>query len=144
MLKLDQLKTALTDKKKLSEDLEAAQTKITQLEGELATAQQSATAEKTRADELQAQIEQVNSTLEELNGKVTTLETEKKTLSQATVEKLHELGVPAAELPQAGTTPVNDDQAVYEKWQSLTGGEKTKFFRENIAALERYAASQQK
>jgi chromosome segregation ATPase len=141
MLNLAALKTAVADKAELQRKLDEATVNLTTAQADLATAQAAATAEKTRADALQAQIDEANTTISELTGKVTTLETEKKTVSQAAVEKLHELGVPAAELPKS-KTPGNDDADILARYQSLTGGEKTAFFRANRAALERAAAQQ--
>ena len=141
-LNLSALKTALTDKQQLQADLQTAQEKITSLESQLATAQAEATAEKERANALQLQIDEANATIEGLNGKVGTLEKEKKTVAQSTVEKLSELGVPAAELPEGGSLNAPDDADIYTTWKGMTGPEKIKYRQENAEALARYAASQ--
>lgn len=142
-LKLADLKNALADKNKLSSDLATANERISQLEQQLSESQGSSQAQKERADGLQHQIDEANKTIEQLSGKVTTLEAQKKTISQATVEKLHELGVPASELPKNTLASQESDESIYKQWKALNGAEKTEYFRKNIQALERYAASQE-
>ena len=87
---------------------------------------------------LEGQIEEANLALEASQEKVASLEEEKKTVSQAAAEKLHELGVPAAELPKAAT-PGEDDAALYERYRTLKGAERTAFLRKNREALTRFA-----
>lgn len=139
MLKLKELQAALSDKVALQGKLDAALAEIGVLKTDLQTSQDLATAETSRAAALAAEIAEANTSIGSLNGKVADLEAGKKTLAATTVEKLHELGVPAAELPSASTAGA-DDEATYSEWKSLSGGEKTKFFRENRAALARYGS----
>ena len=136
MLKLSELRAALADKAALQGKLDEATAALTKAQADLAT-------ETTRANALQKQIDEANAAIEGLNGKVATLEGEKKTVSQAAVEKLHELGVPAAELPKS-KAPGTDDADLLARYQSLTGREKTQFFRDNRVALERAVAAQNK
>lgn len=138
MLNLDKLRTALTDKVALQERLDAAETELTALRADLETARASLASTGEKVTVLEAQIEEANAALEASQGKVASLEAEKKSVSQAAAELLHELGVPAAELPKAAT-PGEDDAAVYERYQTLRGAEKTAFLRKNREALTRFA-----
>lgn len=139
MLNLDKLRTALTDKVALQEKLTAAETELTTLRADLKTAKASlaSLAEKDAAQ--QAQIDEANTELEAAQGKVSSLEAEKKTVSQAAVEKLHELGVAAGDLPKGATPSGDDDGALYERYQTLKGAEKTAFLRTHRDALTRFA-----
>ncbi len=139
MLKLSELRAALADKTALQTQLSEVTANLTTAQTDLATAQATATAEQARADGLQAQIDEANTVIEGLKGTVTTLQAEKKTVAQATVEKLHEMGVPAAQLPKAAAVGT-DDADLLVRYQALTGREKTSFFRANRDALERAAA----
>lgn len=141
MLKLKELQAAVTDKVTLQGKLDAALTEIGVLKTDLQTSQDLATAETARAEALAGEIASANTSIEQLTGQVADLEKGKKTLAASTVEKLHELGVPAAELPSASTAGA-DDEATYAEWKSLSGGEKTKYFREHRAALGRFAAAE--
>jgi predicted nucleic acid-binding Zn-ribbon protein len=140
MLKIKDLQAALADKLKLQTDLDAANQKVKDLEAQLGQANDTARMEKERADTLQVQIDEANSTIDQLNGKVTTLEGNQKNVSQQTIEKLHELGVPATELPSSTKTG-QDDEEILATYQNLKGGERTAFLRKNRAALERAAAA---
>lgn len=134
MLKLSDLRSALADKAKLSEDLATALAKITTLEADILAA-------NAKSDAFSLEIAEANTLIESLNGKVATLEGEKKTVADATIETIAELGIAAKDLPKSGGTVV-DDKAIYDGWKALTGGEKQAYFRENRAALDRYAAAQ--
>jgi len=130
MLRLADLKTALADKAELTRQLAEATANLSTAQADLVTAQAEAAAEKTRADGLQAQIEEANTALAELNGKVTNLEAEQKTVSQAAVEKLHELGVPAAELPKGNLDPAKVDNVITRaEFDALPIDAKNAFFR---------------
>lgn len=131
MLKLAELRTALADKAELQRKLDEVNANLTTAQADLATAQAEATAQKSRADELQAQIDEANAAIADLTGKVTTLETEKKTVAQTAVEKLHELGVPAAELPKVGD-PASTEAKILTRAQfdALGIDAKNAFFRE--------------
>ena len=133
MLKLSDLRTALADKAKLSEDLATALAKITTLEADILAA-------NAKADAFSLEIAEANTLIESLNGKVTALETEKKTVADSTIETIAELGIAAKDLPKTTGTVV-DDKAIYDGWKALTGGEKQAYFRDHRAALDRYAAS---
>lgn len=134
MLKLSDLRTALADKAKLSEDLATALAKITSLEADILAA-------NSKAEAFSLEISEANTLIESLNGKVATLEGEKKTVADATIETIAELGIAAKDLPKSTGTVV-DDKAIYEQYSALTGREKTAFYRENRAALKRFASEQ--
>lgn len=142
MLKLAELRTALTDKAALQEKLTAATNDLASTQADLEKSNDDLTAAQEQAAELQKQIDEANAALEEANGKVSTLEAEKKTVAQTTVDTLHELGVAAPSLPKSAT-PGDDDAAIYERYQALSGAKKTEFLRANRAALERHAAHEQ-
>lgn len=130
MLKLADLKTALADKAELQRKLDEATANLSTAQADLIAAQAEAAAEKTRADGLQAQIEEANTALAEATAKVTTLEAAQKTVSQAAVEKLHELGVPAAELPKGNLDPAKVDNVVTRaEFDALSVDAKNAFFR---------------
>lgn len=138
MLKLAELRTALTDKAALQEKLNAATHDLASTQVDLEKANNDLAAAQEQVAELQKQINEANTALEEANGKVSTLEAEKKTVAQTTVDTLHELGVAASTLPKAAT-PGEDDAALYERYQTLRGAEKTTFLRTHRAALTRFA-----
>ncbi len=99
MLNLADLKAALASKDKLTTDLTASKAEVDRLVKALAEAEKTAGDEKTRADGLQSQLEAGQKTIDELTGKVTTLETSSKTVSENVLETVAKLGIPAAELP---------------------------------------------
>lgn len=140
MLKISELKTAFEAKQKLLAELQIANDQIASLTQSLTESQATAASEKERADALQAQIDEANQTIESLNGKVTGLESERKTVSQAAVEKMHELGVAVSEVPKT-VDPTKTDEELLAHYQGLTGREKTLFFREKKAVLQRAAAA---
>lgn len=134
MLKLAELKAALTDKATLQQNYDQALKDIEAIRLELKTAQDLAATEKTRADGLQLQIDEANNTITQLTSQVGTLQQTQKTVSEQTIEKLHELGVAANELPQA-TNPGQTGEDLHAQYQALNGREKTAFFRKHKAAL---------
>lgn len=130
MLKLADLKAALADKATLQSKLDEATANLTTAQTDLAAAQSALAAETACAADLQTQIEEANKAIEGLNGTVATLEGEKKTVSQAAVEKLHELGVPAAELPKGVTDPAKQDKVITRaEFDALSVDDKNAFFR---------------
>ena len=134
MLKLSDLRTALAEQAKLSEDLATALNKITSLEADILAA-------NAKSEAFTLEIAEANTLIESLNGKVAAMEGEKKTVADATIEQIAELGIAASELPKTTGTVV-DDKAIYENWKALSGGEKQSYFRANRAALDRYASAQ--
>jgi chromosome segregation ATPase len=134
MLKLSDLRAAMADKAQLATDLATAQSQLAQLQADLLAA-------NAKADGFSSQIAEANTLIESLNGKVATLETEKKTVAETTIETIAELGIAASDLPKASGSVV-DEKDIYTQWKALSGGEKQSYFRANRAALERYAASQ--
>lgn len=139
MLKIADLQAALADKKDLTEKLALATARVGELEASAATLAESIAALTGERDTLLADLGAAREIITGHVARIGELEANATTVSQATVERLHELGVPAGELPS--NTPAassdNADEALLEKYNSLTGAEKTTFLRANKAALLR-------
>lgn len=124
MLKLSDLTAAIADKQKLAADLAAAQEQITTLMADLDTSKAFALAETARADGFAAEIALANTSIEALRGQVFTLEGEKKTVAEATVEQIAQLGVNASELPASAGMVADDPVTEYQA--AIESGDKKK------------------
>lgn len=145
--------------------LPQAKARITELDGQLATETQRANTEQARAEKAEAEVtrltEQFNSAtqaaqdaqaqLATANASIATITGERDTAradlttATANVTRLEALcGVrgidPKAAVPaEAGAQTSDSDEGKYRAWQKATGAEKTKLFRENKDAIERFA-----
>lgn len=135
----------------LEADLAAANTRATAAEADrdkavaqFNTATEAATTANTERDQARAELATEKGNVSRLTGELATANTSLGAANQ-NVSRLEALcgvkGIPAnAAVPAEGGTDTNTaDEAVYTKWASLTGAEKTEYYRANKAALDRYA-----
>ena len=121
----------------LAADLSTRDARILDLESQLTNLQsQLATAN----DELV----QLRAGRDNLESQLSALEQQQTTVSAGVAATVAALGVPAGELPGAQAESDVSDAAIYDQWKALAGKEKSIFFRDNKAALDRYAAEQSK
>jgi len=91
----------------------------------------------THAEEI-ARLTEVKETLEQADRQID------EEVADKTVEQVAALGFEASALPVEADAATNDPASLYDKWQSLKGAEKTAFFRENKAVLQKYDAERSK
>lgn len=134
------------------QNLEAAEARATKAEADhkQAASQLEAAIEAGKSanearDKALADLGAANVTIGNLNTEIATV---KGDLSKANtnVSRLEGLcsvkGIdPSAAIPSEGSDVSSADEAIYQKWEKLNGAEKTKFFRANKEALDRYSAA---
>jgi chromosome segregation ATPase len=139
MIKFSDFQAAIADKNALLSEVASLKESIASLTGERDTLAGELADAVSAHEVLKGERDGIELALNEARGEIAQLQASAKTVADATVEKLHELGVPAAELPAAAAAG-EEDEALLERYQGMQGAERTAFFRGNRAALERAAA----
>lgn len=121
---------------------DSAEAERDQLQGQFDTATQAAADANAAKATAEANLATANTTIQTITGERDKARTDLAT-ANTNIGRLEKLcGVKGingqAAVPSETSEHSASDDAVYTQWKSLSGAAKTKFYRENRAALDRY------